>query len=110
MIIILSFLAAICNVIMDEIAHYDNYKTWGYWWSQDAYYNAKYVFAKKHNEVPKWFINSVLIVFLDAWHFCKLLMIVLFFTIIGIYSDWLIALFGFIIYQLTFLIYYGKKT
>jgi hypothetical protein len=110
MIIILSFLAAYCNVIMDGIAHYDNYKDWGFWWSQSGYYNAKYVFATKHPKVPKWFINSFLVMFLDAWHFFKLIMILLFFTMLGIYAGWVIGLAGFVIYQITFIVYYGKGT
>ena len=78
MILILSFLAAICNCIMDGIAHYDKYNRLGYWWSKYAYYGAKYVFANKHTKIPKWFINSFLVMFLDAWHFSKLIMILLF--------------------------------
>jgi len=95
---------------MDGIAHYDNYKIWGFWWSRDAYYGAKYVFANKHKEVPKWFINSFLVMFLDAWHFFKLIMILLFFTMLGIYAGWEIGIAGFIIYQITFILFYGKKT
>jgi hypothetical protein len=110
MILILILLAALCNSIMDGIAHYDNYKTLGYWWSQTAYHGAKYVFANKHTKIPKWFINSFLVMFLDAWHFSKLLMILLFFTMVGYYGSWEIGIAGFIIYQITFIICYGKKT
>jgi hypothetical protein len=110
MILILSFLAAICNCIMDGIAHYDKYNTWGFWWSQSGYYNAKYQFAINHPKVPKWFINSFLVMFLDAWHFSKLIMILLFFTMVGYYGSWEIGIAGFIIYQITFITCYGKKT
>jgi len=110
MIIILSFLAAICNCIMDGIAHYDKYNVLGFWWSQSGYYNAKYQFAINHPQVPKWFINSFLVMFLDAWHFSKLLMILLFFTMVGYYGSWQIGIAGFIIYQITFILFYGKKT
>jgi hypothetical protein len=110
MILILSFLAAICNCIMDGIAHYDKYNRLGYWWSKNAYYGAKYVFANKHTKIPKWFINSFLVMFLDAWHFSKLLMILLFFTMVGYYGSWEIGIAGFIIYQITFITCYGKKT
>jgi hypothetical protein len=110
MIIILSFLAALCNCIMDGIAHYDNYNTWGFWWSQSGYYNAKYQFAINHPKVPKWFINSFLVMFLDAWHFFKLIMILLFFTMVGYYGSCEIGIAGFIIYQITFILFYGKKT
>ena len=110
MFIVLSFLAAICNCTMDGIAHYDKYKTWGYWWSQTGYYESKYSFAINYPKVPKWFINSFLVMFLDAWHFSKLVMILLFFTMLGVYAGWVIGLVGFIIYQVTFIAYYGKGT
>ena len=109
MILILSFLAALCNCIMDGIAHYDKYNVWGFWWSQSGYYNAKYQFAINHPKVPKWFINSFLVMFLDAWHFCKLIMILLFFTMVGYYGSWEIGIAGFIIYQITFISCYGQK-
>ena len=110
MILILSFLAAICNCIMDGIAHYDKYNTWGFWWSQSGYYNAKYQFAINYPKIPKWFINSFLVMFLDAWHFSKLIMILLFFTMVGYYGSWEIGIAGFVIYQITFILFYGKKT
>jgi hypothetical protein len=95
---------------MDGIAHYDKYNRWGFWWSQSGYYNAKYQFAINHPKVPKWFINSFLVMFLDAWHFYKLIMILLFFTMVGYYGSWEIGIAGFVIYQITFILFYGKKT
>jgi len=95
---------------MDGIAHYDKYNVWGFWWSQSGYYNAKYQFAINHPQVPKWFINLFLVMFLDAWHFSKLVMILLFFTMLGYYGSWEIGIAGFIIYQITFILFYGKKT
>jgi GNAT superfamily N-acetyltransferase len=38
--------------------------------------------------------------FLDAWHFSKLIMILLFFTMVSYYGSWEIGIAGFIIYQL----------
>jgi hypothetical protein len=95
---------------MDGIAHYDKYNVWGFWWSQSGYYNAKYQFAINHPKVPKWLINSFLVMFLDACHFSKLIMILLFFTMVGYYGSWEIGIAGFIIYQITFILFYGKKT
>jgi hypothetical protein len=106
--ILLASLAGVCVATMDRIQHYNNFGLG--WWSREAYHCAKYEFIDKHPRFPKWFINSFLVMFLDAWHFSKLLMILLFFTMVGYYGSWEIGIAGFIIYQITFITCYGKKT
>jgi hypothetical protein len=103
--IILSSFAGICVALMDRISHYDNVGK-GFW-SRDYYHNAKYYFMKKHPRVPKWFVMSFLVMFLDAWHFLKLINLLCLFGLIALFSfNW--AVLGFALYQIYFTIFYSK--
>lgn len=103
--IILSSLAGICAAIMDRISHYDNVGK-GFW-SRDFYHNAKYYFINKHPRVPKWFVTYFLVMFLDAWHFCRLLSLLSFFGLVALFNL-NFALVGICLYQLYFNIFYSK--
>jgi hypothetical protein len=103
--IILSSFAGICVAIMDRVSHYDNVGK-GFW-SRDYYHNAKYYFIKKHPRVPKWFVMYFLVMFLDSWHFFKLLSLLCIFGLIALFN-WKFALLGIFLYQLYFNIFYSK--
>lgn len=103
--ILLASIAGISVAIMDRIQHYDNVGSG--WWSRDAYHNAKYRFMAKYPRVPKWFVSSFLVMFLDAWHFLKILSLLCFFGLTALYN-WPIALIGFGLYQLYFSIFYRR--
>lgn len=103
--IILSSFAGICVAIMDRVSHYDNVGK-GFW-SRDYYHNAKYYFMKKHPSVPKWFVMFFLVMFLDSWHFFKLLSLLCIFGLIALFN-WKFALLGIFLYQLYFNIFYSK--
>lgn len=102
--IILASLSGICVAIMDRIQHYDNVGSG--WWSRDAYHNSKYRFIEKYPSIPKWFVNSFLVMFLDAWHACRLLSLLCLFGMIALFY-WPMALIGFGLYQLYFNIFYS---
>lgn len=104
-IILLPSLAGICAAIMDRISHYDNVGK-GFW-SRDFYHNAKYRFMEKYPKIPKWFVSLFLVMFLDAWHFCKLITLLCFFGMIALFSC-KFALLGICLYQLYFNIFYSK--
>lgn len=105
LVIILAFIAAVCSVIMDRIAHYDNIGK-GFW-SQYYYHNAKYLFSIANPKIPRWFIHSFLVMFLDAWHLSKLIMLLSFFGMVACYNLQ-VALIGFGLYQLIFTLFYRK--
>ena len=105
LVIILAFIAAVCSVIMDRIAHYDNIGK-GFW-SQYYYHNAKYLFSIANPKIPRWFIHSFLVMFLDAWHLSKLIMLLSFFGMVACYNL-PVALIGFGLYQLIFTLFYRK--
>lgn len=102
--IILASLSGICVAIMDRIQHYDNVGSG--WWSRDYCHKAKYYFIEKHPKVPKWFVMYFLVMFLDAWHACRLVSLLCFFSMIALF-DWPMALIGFGLYQLYFNIFYS---
>lgn len=104
-IILLSSIAAISVAIQDRIAHYDNIGLG--WWSQDYYHKAKYYFIEKYPKVPKWFVMYFLVMFLDGWHFFKLVSLLCFFGMVALF-DWQFALLGFALYQLYFNIFYSE--
>jgi hypothetical protein len=105
LILFLSGVASICISTQDRIAHYDNVGN-GFW-SRDAYWKAKYRFMVKYPKVPKWFVLNFLVMFLDAWHFCRLVSLLCFFGMIALFSIKL-AIIGFCMYQLFFLTFYQK--
>jgi hypothetical protein len=103
--ILIASLSGVCSALMDRISHYDNVGK--KFWSRDYYHNAKYYFIAKHPEVPKWFVTSFLVMFLDAWHFCKLISLLCMFGLVAFYSIPM-ALVGISLYQLYFNIFYFK--
>lgn len=105
LVIFLAFIAALCSVIMDRIAHYNNIGK-GFW-SQYYYHNAKYLFSIANPKIPRWFIHSFLVMFLDAWHLSKLIMLLSFFGMVACYNL-PVALIGFGLYQLIFTLFYRK--
>lgn len=103
--IILASLAGISVAIMDRIQHYDNVGSG--WWSRDAYHNAKYRFMAKYPRIPKWFVSSVIVIILDAWHTFKWVSLLCFFGMVALFN-WPMALIGFGLYQLYFFIFYSE--
>jgi hypothetical protein len=103
--ILIASLTGVCVSIMDRISHYDNVGKG--WFSRDYYHNAKYKFIVKHPKVPKLFVTSFLVMFLDAWHFSKLISLLCFFGLIAFYS-WQMALVGITLHQIFFTIFYRK--
>lgn len=82
--LILIVLAAIANAVMDAIAHHNSLKRWGRWWSQEGWVNK---YKPRPDDYPMWlnwyvpenyrfkFPFGWMVVFTDAWHFFKLLML-----------------------------------
>lgn len=107
MILILAYIAAILQVAQDHIQHYDSLKSWGYYFSRDAYHNAKYKFMIEYPKLPKWIVLNLLVIGLDFWHTCRMLMVFTFFAMVLLYAGWFIALFAFVVYQIGFIIFYN---
>jgi hypothetical protein len=103
--IILASISGVCVALMDRISHYDNVGL--NWWSKDFYHNAKYYFMAKNPNVPKWFVMYFLVMFLDAWHFSKLISLLCLFGMVALFN-WQFALLGIFLYQLYFNIFYSK--
>ena len=104
--------AGLLKAIRDSIVHRDYFKKWGYWFSKEASEKAKYVFIVKHpifnNKIGKLFVLNFLVMFLDAWHFSEMLLVLGYGVIASIFSGayWMIpAVWGSI--SLFFLIGYG---
>ena len=103
--IILASLSGVCVALMDRISHYDNVGL--KWWSRDYYHNAKYYFMAKYPKFPKWVVSSFLVMFLDAWHFSKLVSLLCIFGLIAMFNiNYAFVWFG--LYQLYFNIFYSK--
>ncbi len=105
LILFLSGVAGICISTQDRIAHYDNVGK-GFW-SRDYYHNAKYRFMAKYPKVPKWFVLNFLVMFLGAWHICRLVSLLCFFSMVALFNIQL-SIIGFCVYQLFFLTFYQK--
>ncbi|MCV6900977.1 hypothetical protein OE165_28495, partial [Escherichia coli] len=71
------------------------------------YYRAKYKFIAKYPKIPKWFVFSFLVIFLDAWHFSKFISVLCFFGLVALY-DLPMALVGIVIYNICFTLIYKK--
>ena len=103
--IILASLSGVCVALMDRISHYDNVGK-GFW-SRYYYHNSKYIFSKMYPKIPKWFVSSFLVMFLDAWHFLKLISLLCIFGLIAMFNiNYAFVWFG--LYQLYFNIFYSK--
>jgi hypothetical protein len=61
----------------------------------------------KYPSIPKWIVLSFLVMFLDAWHLSKLMMLLSFFAMVAHY-DVQVALIGFGLYQIIFSLFYKK--
>lgn len=73
-------LAVICNAVMDEISHHysqsifhKNSEKHNKWWNPEVSWKNKY-----KNGVVEWGRNSTPIIFSDAWHLFKGLMLLFF--------------------------------
>jgi len=95
-VIICILLSAICDSIMDTLAHHyavSRFKKLNpYYWNPDISWLSKYIDRDPAKGQVKWnfFIFSITkhVAFTDAWHFFKSLKLVLWCVAIGILTQW----------------------
>lgn len=77
---IIVVLVAFLKAVRDSISHSDALRKWGYWFSEFASENSKYLFMVKYpywsTGFRKFLVMTVICMFLDAWHFAEFLLIV----------------------------------
>lgn len=92
--LILVVFAAVCDSITDSISHYDTFKKWGKWWSFSGW-ELKYV--DYHGDIKEgieprrkkwlWGLINKPVQVCDAWHFFKMLMLLLLLAVPFVYSE-----------------------